>query len=121
MLWGVVCLFAPQVAVWLGSSERLLPLAVEYMYWFLPFLVFSALLSSGMFFVRLDGSPNYAMLCNAIPAVVNILLDYCVHFDSQWGMMGGGAGVQSGYIWGRNDCSLFKSQKKCDSFLPGET
>lgn len=76
MLWGVVCLFAPQVAVWLGSSERLLPLAVEYMYWFLPFLVFSALLSSGMFFVRLDGSPNYAMLCNAIPAVVNILLDY---------------------------------------------
>ena len=51
VLWGVVCLFAPQVAVWLGSSERLLPLAVEYMYCFLPFLVFSALLSSGMFFV----------------------------------------------------------------------
>ena len=25
VLWGVVCLFAPQVAVWLGSSERLLP------------------------------------------------------------------------------------------------
>lgn len=26
-----------RVAVWLGSSERLLPLAVEYMYWFVPF------------------------------------------------------------------------------------
>lgn len=91
VLWGVVCLFAPQVAVWLGSSERLLPLAVEYMYWFLPFLVFSALLSSGMFFVRLDGSPNYAMLCNAIPAVVNILLDYVFIFISM-GNDGGGAG-----------------------------
>ena len=88
VLWGVVCLFAPQVAVWLGSSERLLPLAVEYMYWFLPFLVFSALLSSGMFFVRLDGSPNYAMLCNAIPAVVNILLDYVFIFILKWGMRG---------------------------------
>ena len=92
------------------------------MYWFLPFLVFSALLSSGMFFVRLDGSPNYAMLCNAIPAVVNILLDYVFIFYSQMGNDGCGAGYQSGvYFGGRNDCSLFKSQKKCDSFLPGET
>ena len=64
--------------------------------------------------------PNYAMLCNAIPAVVNILLDY-VLFYFKWGMMGR-AGYQSGLYFGsRNDCSLFKSQKKCDSFLPGET
>ena len=100
VLWGVVCLFAPQVAVWLGSSERLLPLAVEYMYWFLPFLVFSALLSSGMFFVRLDGSPNYAMLCNAIPAVVNILLDYVFIFILKWGMMGAALATSLGYILG---------------------
>ena len=40
-----------------------------------------------MFFVRLDGSPNYAMLCNAIPAVVNILLDY-VFILFRMGMMG---------------------------------
>ena len=66
-----------------------------------------------MFFVRLDGSPNYAMLCNAIPAVVNILLDYVFIFIFKWGMMGGGAGYQSGLYFGsRNDCSLFKSQKK---------
>lgn len=29
-----------------------------------------------MFFIRLDGSPNYAMMCNAIAAIVNIILDY---------------------------------------------
>ena len=71
---------AREVALLLGSSERLLPLAVEYMHWFAPFLPFSALLSSGMFFIRLDGSPNYAMLCNAVPAVINIVLDYVFIF-----------------------------------------
>ena len=39
-----------RVAVWLGSSDVYCLLAVEYMYWFVPFLVFSALLCSGMFF-----------------------------------------------------------------------
>ena len=76
---------AREVALLLGSSERLLPLAVEYMHWFAPFLPFSALLSSGMFFIRLDGSPNYAMLCNAVPAVINIALDYVFIFIFGWG------------------------------------
>ena len=71
-----------RVAVWLGSSERLLPLAVEYMYWFVPFLVFSALLCSGMFFVRLDGAPNYAMVCNIIPAIIKYCAGLCVYLYS---------------------------------------
>ena len=112
VLWGVVCLFAPQVAVWLGSSERLLPLAVEYMYWFLPFLVFSALLSSGMFFVRLDGSPNYAMLCNAIPAVVNILLGYVFIFILKWGMMGAALATSLGYILGAGMIVVYLSRRR---------
>lgn len=76
-----------KVALCLGSSERLLPLAVEYIYWFMPFLPFSALLSSGMFFVRLDGSPNYAMVCNIIPALINIILDYLFIFVFEWDML----------------------------------
>lgn len=60
-----ICLFAPGAARLLGSSERLMPLVLEYMYWFVPFLPFSALLSSGMFFVRLDGRPT--MRCSAMP------------------------------------------------------
>ena len=58
------CSFAPQVVHLLGGSERLTPLAVEYMIWFVPFSVFTSLLNSGMFFLRLDGSPNFAMMCN---------------------------------------------------------
>lgn len=84
----IFCLFAPQVVLLLGSSERLMPLAVEYMRWFVPFSAFTALLNSGMFFVRLDGSPNYAMMCNIIAAVLNILLDYLFIFPFGWGMFG---------------------------------
>lgn len=84
----LVCSFRESAAVWLGSSGKLLPAVLEYMDWFVPFLAFSALLNSGMFFVRLDGSPNYAMLCNAIPAVINIVLDYLFIFVFGWGMMG---------------------------------
>ena len=58
------------------------------MHWFAPFLPFSALLSSGMFFIRLDGSPNYAMWCNAVPALINIVLDYVFIFLLDWGMFG---------------------------------
>ena len=91
---------AREVALLLGGSERLLPLAVEYMHWFAPFLPFSALLSSGMFFIRLDGSPNYAMLCNAVPAVINIVLDYVFIFILGWGMTGAALATSLGYIVG---------------------
>ena len=112
LLFGPVCLFAPQVAVLLGSSERLLPLAVEYMYWFIPFLVFSALLNSGMFFIRLDGSPNYAMLCNAIPAVINIVLDYIFIFVLGWGMMGAAFATSLGYVVGTVMILVYLSRQR---------
>lgn len=72
----------------LGSSERLMPDVVEYMIWYVPFLVFYVLLNAGMFYIRLDGSPNYAMLCNAVSAVLNIILDYIFIFEFGWGLMG---------------------------------
>lgn len=100
LLWGVVLCFAPQVTLLFGSSPRLLPLALEYMHWFLPFFVFSALLNSGMFYVRLDGSPRYAMLCNVVPALVNIALDYWFIFELGWGMMGAALATSLGYILG---------------------
>ena len=55
-----ICLFAPEVALLLGSSPRLLPLVLEYMYWFVPFLPFSALLSSG-------STDRLTMRCGAMP------------------------------------------------------
>lgn len=95
-----ILLNAEKVALWLGSSPRLLPLAIEYMHWFVPFLAFSTLLSSGMFFLRLDGSPNYAMVCNVIPALINIGLDYYFIFELGWGMFGAALATSLGYIVG---------------------
>ena len=106
-----ICLFAPEVALLLGSSPRLLPLVLEYMYWFVPFLPFSALLSSGMFFVRLDGSPNYAMWCNAVPAVINILLDYVFIFLLDWGMFGAALATSLGYVVGAGMILAYLSRR----------
>ena len=84
----IFCLFAEDVTRWLGGSERLIPLAIEYMLWFVPFSAFTALLNSGLFFLRLDGSPNYAMACNIVAAVLTTLLDCLFIFPFQWGMFG---------------------------------
>lgn len=84
----------------LGSSEKLLPLVVEYMLWYLPFLAFYELLSTGMFFIRLDGSPNYAMMCNAVAAIFNIILDYIFIFELGWGMMGAAFATSLGTVIG---------------------
>ncbi|MCI7139574.1 MATE family efflux transporter [Alistipes sp.] len=108
----VICLFAPEVALLLGSSPRLLPLVLEYMYWFVPFLPFSALLSSGMFFVRLDGSPNYAMWCNAVPAVINIILDYVFIFLFDWGMFGAALATSLGYVIGAGMILAYLSRRR---------
>lgn len=84
----------------LGSSDRLLPLAVEYMAWYLPFLVFYEILNIGMFCIRLDGSPTYAMMCNAIAAILNIILDYIFIFEFGWGIMGAAFATSLGTVVG---------------------
>ena len=109
----MISLFMPEVARLLGSSERLLPLAVEYMRWFVPFLPFSALLSSGMFFIRLDGSPNYAMFCNVVPAVINIVLDYVFIFVCGWGMLGAALATSLGYVVGAVMIVVYLSRRRC--------
>ncbi len=101
-----------RVAYLLGSSKRLLPLAVEYMYWFVPFLVFSALLTSGMFFVRLDASPNYAMVCNIVAALINIFLDYLFIYVFQWGMFGAALATSLGYIIGALLILIYLMQRR---------
>ena len=88
VLSGLCFYFVEPMGRLLGSSERLLPLVIEYMHWYVPFLVFYVLMNAGMFYVRLDGAPNYAMICNGVAAIINIILDYVFIFELGWGMMG---------------------------------
>ena len=83
----LVMTFRAEVALLLGSSEQLLPSVLEYMNWIVPFLAFYMLLNIGLFIIRLDGSPTYAMLCSAIPAVIYLTLDYIFVFPLHWGLM----------------------------------
>lgn len=97
---ALCCTFLAPIGKLLGSSERLLPAVIEYMSWYVPFLVFYLLLNAGMFYIRLDGSPTYAMLCNAIAAVMNIILDYIFIFRFGWGLMGAAFATSLGTIIG---------------------
>lgn len=72
----------------LGSSDELLPLVIEYLLWFVPAMVFQVWVSVGLFIVRLDGSPNFAMCCSVITSIVNIVLDWLFIFPFGWGLMG---------------------------------
>ena len=101
LLMSVCCFFFVEpIARFLGSSERLLPSVIEYMNWYVPFLLFYLILSVGMFFIRMDGSPNYAMACNAVAAISNIILDYIFIFKFEWGLMGAAFATSLGTMLG---------------------
>ena len=72
----------------LGVSTTLLPMAREYLMWFVPGLTFQMWSAVGLFAIRLDGSPRYAMMCSVVPALLNTLLDWLFIFPIGWGLMG---------------------------------
>ena len=72
----------------LGSSESLLPLVSDYMPWIFTCCLFQSWCGIGLFVVRLDGSPGYAMWCNVVPGLLNILLDYLFIFPLGMGLRG---------------------------------
>ncbi len=85
---ALLLLFNRQVAQLFGATELLMPSVLEYMNWIIPFSVFSMITVIGLFFIRLDGSPKYAMYCNVVPAVLNVFLDYMFIFPLGWGLKG---------------------------------
>ncbi|MBR1631754.1 MAG: MATE family efflux transporter [Paludibacteraceae bacterium] len=80
--------FADPVLRLFGSTENLLPLAREYYVWVMPSVALIAIQIIGLFVIRLDGSPRYAMLTDAIPATLNIVLDYVFIFPLHMGLRG---------------------------------
>lgn len=85
---AAILAFPRPVALWLGASEHLLPLVVDYLVWFVPGLVPQLWIAVGLFVVRLDGAPRLAMWCSVLSALVNVLLDWLFIFPLGWGVMG---------------------------------
>ena len=92
LLTAVICVLAMLFPEWsarlLGSSETLLPLASDYLFWIMPSYVFQMWSLIGLFIIRLDGAPNVAMWCNIVSALMNIVLDWMMIFPLGWGVKG---------------------------------
>lgn len=84
----VIMIFPDATLRLLGVSPTLLPMAREYLMWFVPGLTFQMWSAVGLFAIRLDGSPRYAMMCSVVPALLNTVLDWLFIFPIGWGLMG---------------------------------
>lgn len=81
-------MFPYQTAKILGSSDTLMPQVYDYLIWILPAFLFDMWSMIGLFIIRLDGSPRFAMWCNVVPAVLNAFLDWLFIFPLGMGVKG---------------------------------
>lgn len=88
LLGIVIYAFAPQLCYLFGGSAELEPLVVTYLRYICPIPLFSVFFFVGAFVIRLDGSPRYAMICNIIPSLLNIFLDWLLVFPLDMGLKG---------------------------------
>ncbi len=81
-----------------GSTDTVLPYAMEYtkyLAWGFPFAIISA---GGSHLVRADGSPKFSMACNLAGAIVNVILDYLFVMVFNWKMAGAAIATVIGQI-----------------------
>ena len=85
-----VDLFPTDTARLLGASDTLMPHVLDYVVWIMPGFVFEMFSLIGLFVIRLDGAPRFAMWCTIIPAVLNAILDWVLVFPVGMGVEGAG-------------------------------
>lgn len=85
---ALVLIFPKGTLRLLGVSEHLMPLASDYIVWFIPAVVFQLWTSVSLFVIRLDGAPRLAMWCSLTSALVNVFLDWLFIFPLGMGIMG---------------------------------
>ena len=90
LLTIVVMIFPEKTVRMLGASDTLLPHVLDYLMWLMPGFVFEMFTFIGLFVIRMDGAPRYAMWCNIIPAVLNAVLDYVFVVPLHMGVKGAG-------------------------------
>ena len=88
LLCILVMFFPYHTANVLGASDTLMPMVVDYLRWIMPSYLFQMWSMIGLFIIRLDGSPRYAMWCNIVPAALNAILDWLFIFPFGMGVKG---------------------------------
>ena len=84
----------------LGASPTLLPQVSDYLVWIMPSFVFQMWSMIGLFTIRIDGSPKYAMWCNIIPATLNAILDWVFIFPLNMGVKGAAIATGISIVFG---------------------
>lgn len=80
--------FPSDICYLFGGTERLEPLVVSYLRGVSPVPLFTAVMYIGMFVIRLDGSPKYAMTINVMTSLMNIFLDWLFVYPLHMGIAG---------------------------------
>lgn len=88
LIGALIATFPTQTARLLGASPTLLEHVIDYMIWLIPGFIFEMFSMIGLFVIRLDGAPRYAMWCSVIPAVLNAILDWVCVFPLDMGVKG---------------------------------
>ena len=103
-----VCFFSDEaVARLLGCSDILMDKATDYLLFLLIGLVPLMWQCIGMMVIRLDGSPKYAMMCNVIPSVLNIILDWWFVFPLGMGVKGAAFATSISCVVGGVMCVIY--------------
>ena len=84
----VILSFQKETCRIFGCSDALIPLACSYLRWVAAVTPFNMVGCTGMFAVRLDGHPKFAMLLNCSMALTNIVLDWLLIFPLGMGLEG---------------------------------
>lgn len=95
-----VLLFPTATARILGASDTLTNKVVDYLIWIMPSFIFQMWSMIGLFVLRLDGAPHYAMWCNIIPATLNAILDWIFIFPLAMGVKGASIATSISIIFG---------------------
>ncbi|MBP3774863.1 MAG: MATE family efflux transporter [Bacteroidaceae bacterium] len=88
VLAAAVWLFPRQTACLFGGTERLMPYVLDYLRWVAPSMPFAVVIFAGMFILRLDGAPRFAMAVSMGGSLLNVALDYVMVFPLGMGIGG---------------------------------
>ena len=100
LLCGLILIAPEYSAKILGASDSLLPQVTDYIIWIMPSFIFQMWSMIGLFIIRLDGSPRYAMWCNIIPASLNAILDWLFIFPLDMGVKGAAIATGISIVFG---------------------
>ncbi len=98
LIFVIAELFLEPLLMFFGSSESILPYAMEYTRITaigFPFFIVSI---SGGHLIRADGKPTISMICNLTGAIVNTILDALFVIVFGWGMTGAAAATVIGQV-----------------------